>query len=565
MSSPPSETPAASAPAGTGIATSAKDEKLDPAVIRLALVILVGAVAVQLDATITSVAIETLGRTFDVGVSTIQWVTTAYLLALAMVIPLTGWSVERFGGKRMWIVSLVLFLAGSVLCGLAWSAESLIAFRVVQGLGGGLLLPLMQTLLAQAAGPAQLPKLIAAISVPSILTPVLGPILGGVIVDSVSWRWIFLINIPVCLIAIFLAIRVLPDPRGSERHPLDILGLALLSPGLAIAVYGFSEAGSEGSFDNARVLVPLLIGLALLAAFTVHALRARIEPIIDLRLLRNPAFLGSTGLMFLFGMSLFGAMFLTPIYEQVARGRSATEAGLLLAPQGLGMGIGLIVFAPRANRLSARGMVIAGLVLTVLGSVAYTQAGHTPSEWLLGSSLAVRGLGMAITMIPTMTATYHGLRHDQIPRATTTSRILQQIGGSLGTAVLAVVLATEIRERAGSAGSAGAPVTAESVAAAGGPVPNWLAEAFGTTFWWPVIFTLISIPAAFLIPRRLASAEQGPGASAASPAPGPSDPDPARAGLAADPLAPTPRPTAEPTLAADDREARRDPPAVVLD
>jgi EmrB/QacA subfamily drug resistance transporter len=516
-----------SPPPATGPATEAapKSDKLDPALVRLALVILVGVVAVQLDATITSVAIDTLGRKFDVGVSTIQWVSTGYLLALAMVIPLTGWSVERFGGKRMWILSLVLFLAGSALCGVAWSASSLIGFRVLQGLGGGLLLPLMQTILAQAAGPAQLPKLMATISVPAILTPILGPVIGGVIIDSISWRWIFLINIPVCIIAIILAIRVLPDTRQDERHPLDLLGLALLSPGLAVAVYGFSEAGSKGGFGHSHVLVPLLVGLVLLALFVVHALRTRAEPIIDLRLLRNHAFLGSTGLMFLFGMSLYGAMFLTPLFEQVVRGRDATGAGLLLAPQGLGLGLGLILVAPRANRLSARGMVAIGLILTALGSVAYTQAGHNPSEWLLGSSLAVRGIGMALSMIPTMTATYHGLRHDQIPRATTTSRILQQIGGSIGTAVLAVVLATQIRSQAGAGGEAAA-------ASGGGPGTHWLATAFGTTFWLPVIFSVLSVPLAFLIPSRLAGAE-GDGRAAAGPD-----------------LAPTQRPSEDPAVPA---------------
>jgi EmrB/QacA subfamily drug resistance transporter len=499
MSSSPPEAPAAEAAAGLRTAS----EKLDPKLVRLALVVLVGAVAVQLDATITSVAIQTLGHEFKVGVSTIQWVSTGYLLALAMVIPLTGWSVERFGGKRMWILSLALFLVGSALCGVAWSAGSLIGFRLLQGLGGGLLLPLMQTILAQSAGPANMPKLMATISVPAILTPILGPVLGGVIIDNISWRWIFFINIPVCIIAILLAWRVMPDSRQSERHPLDVLGLALLSPGLAAAVYGFSEAGSRGHFGDAHVLVPLAIGLVLLAAFAAHALRTKIAPIIDLRLLRNPAFLGSTSLMFLFGMSLYGAMFLTPLFEQVARGRDATGAGLLLAPQGLGLGIGMLIIAPRANRLSARGLVVGGLVLTVLGSVAYAEAGHNPSEWLLGGSLAVRGVGMAITMIPVMTATYHGLRLEQIPRATTASRILQQIGGSLGTAVLAVVLADQIR-RHGGAAAAGALA---GTSGGHGPVPRWVAEAFGTTFWYPVIFSALSIPLAFLIPNRLAGAQ----------------------------------------------------------
>ncbi|WP_235948595.1 DHA2 family efflux MFS transporter permease subunit [Candidatus Frankia alpina] len=413
---------AASTADGAGVAGG---DRLDPALVRLALIVLAGAVVVQLDATIVSVALDTLARSFGVDVSMIQWVSTGYLLALAVVIPLTGWSVERFGGKRMWLVSLALFLVGSVLCGIAWSASSLIAFRIVQGAGGGLLLPLMQAILAQAAGPERLGRLMATVAIPALLTPVLGPVIGGVLIDDFGWRWIFLVNVPVCALAIALAWRWMPELRVAQRHPFDGVGFALLSPGLAAAIYGLSEAGRHGDFADPRALAPLVVGLAMIAVFALHALRTRIVPLIDLRLFRSASFCGSAGMMFLFGLSLYGAMLLLPLYEQQVRGRSAIEAGLLFAPQGLGMMLAMILVGRVVDRTSLRLLVLAGLVLSVLGSVAYTQVGADTSEVLLGGSLVVRGMGLAAATIPVMSAAYRGLRPTDIPRATSAVRIFQ--------------------------------------------------------------------------------------------------------------------------------------------
>jgi EmrB/QacA subfamily drug resistance transporter len=456
-------------------------DRLDPALLKLAGIVLVGAVAVQLDATIVNVAIDTLGRDLHAGLSTIQWVSTGYLLALAMVIPLTGWSVDRFGSKRMWMLSLTLFLGGSVLCGLAWSAGSLIAFRVLQGIGGGLLFPLLQTILAQAAGPQRLGRLIAVIAVPALVAPIVGPVIGGLILDSLSWHWIFFINIPVCAIALLLAWRYMPDVRARGEHPLDFLGLALLSPGLAAIVYGFSEAGTRGAFTDGHVIAPLAIGSALVAAFAAHALRTRTEPLIDLRLFREPSFTASAGLMFLAGLSIFGAMLLLPLYYQQARDQSALEAGLLLAPQGLGMMIALPIVGRLTDRIGPRPIVLVGIALSTLGTIPYTQVGPDTSELALGAALVIRGAGLGALFVPATTAAYRGLRNEAIPRATSAVRIFQQVGGSFGTAVLAVILQHQAASHAG-AGPAG------------------LATAFGHTFWWAVGFTALALVSAMLLP-----------------------------------------------------------------
>ncbi|HEY1276442.1 MAG TPA: MDR family MFS transporter [Thermoleophilaceae bacterium] len=452
-----------------------KNSELTPDLFKLAGILLVGAVAVQLDMTIISVAIDTLGREFGVGLSTIQWVSTAYLLALGMVIPVTGWAVERFGGKRMWMLSLVLFLGGSVLCGLAWSASSLIAFRVVQGVGGGMMLPLLQTILVQAAGPQRVARLMSAVAIPALLAPIVGPVIGGLILDGLSWRFIFFLNVPVCAIALVLAWRFMPDPRQPGRHPLDVAGLALLSPALAAIVYGLSEAGNRGEFGSVAVLGPLAAGLALLTAFVVHALRTRTEPLIDVRMFRSRAFTGSAGLMFLGGLSIFGAMLLLPLYYQQVRGDSALEAGLALAPQGLGMMIALAVVGRLTDRVGPRPLVFAGMVLAVLGTLPFAQVGPDTSELLLGTALVVRGAGLGAVLVPAMTAAYHDLPPEAVPRATSAVRVLQQVGASFGTAVLAVIL--------------------QHQAAAGD-----LAAAFGNTFWWAVGFTAVAFVPALMLP-----------------------------------------------------------------
>src|SRR5947207_847778 len=232
----------------TTATTAGRSEGLSREILVLAGVVILGTIMTVLDLTVVNVAIPTLARDLGASIPAIQWVMTGYTLAFATVIPLTGWAAERFGARRAWIFALLLFLAGSVLAGTAWSIGSLIAFRVLQGLGAGMILPIGQTILAQAAGPQRMGRVMSVIGVPMLLAPVFGPLLGGAIIGAASWRWIFFINLPVGTAAVLAALRLLPAGSGARSGArgglrLDVRGLLLLSPGIAVFLYGMSEAG----------------------------------------------------------------------------------------------------------------------------------------------------------------------------------------------------------------------------------------------------------------------------------------------------------------------------------
>jgi EmrB/QacA subfamily drug resistance transporter len=456
---------------------------LDRGLVKLAVILLVGAMAVVFDTTIVNVALATLSRDLHVGIATTQWVVTAYALALAMVVPISGWAMRRFGGRRVWLFALALFLVGSILSSLAWDMPSLIAFRVLQGIGGGLMLPLMQNLLVGAAGGRSLGRLMAVVSLPVLIGPVLGPVIGGLIVSHLSWRWMFWVNVPFCIAGLLLAWRGLSDDGQRERQRLDIWGLALLSPAVALLIYGLSQVAIRHGAAHVAVVAPLAVGLALLAVFVRHALLAVGEPIIDLRLFRRRSFSASAGFLFLSGLALYGAMLLLPLYYQELRGQSALAAGLLLAPQGLGMLLTRGWAGKATDRVGARPIVLGGLLLALAGTFAYTQAGLHTNELLLGLALVVRGAGLGAATIPVMATAYLGLRGTEITHASSATRITQQLGGSFGAAVVGVILQTQI--------------DAHGLAS-----PSGLSLAFQHCFWWTLALTAVAFVPAALLPSR---------------------------------------------------------------
>ncbi|WP_328616565.1 multidrug efflux MFS transporter [Amycolatopsis sp. NBC_00355] len=490
-------------PETTDVEMTAAERKpggFDPALRRLAIVVVLGAIMTILDTTITNVAVNTLGRAFGTSLSTIQWVLTGYTLALSMSIPLSGWAIARFGAKTMWITSLLLFIGGSVLCGLAWDVTSLVGFRLLQGFGAGMIMPIGQTMLARAAGPDRMGRVMSVVSIPAMLAPVLGPVVGGLILDHLSWRWMFYVNVPFCLIAVVAAIRLLPADAIRDRGSrLDVLGLLLLSPGLGALVYGTSEVGQGVALTDARVLAGVLGGVALVAAYLVHAARKGRAALVDTRLLRNRNFAAVNGVLFAYVGALFALMALVPLYFQVVVGDTPLKSGLMMAPLGLGAMVTMPFSGRLTDRISPRLLVFCSLPVVLLGMLGLTQVDADTGRVPLIALMFAIGLGHGMMMPAAMGSSYRTLDRSEISSATTTVNVGMRVASSFGVAALLVLLQRNVeQELPGVRGSVAA------VAEAGPParVASLLSAAFTHTFWWALVIAAVALVPAALMQGR---------------------------------------------------------------
>jgi EmrB/QacA subfamily drug resistance transporter len=497
-------------------------EGLDRDTLIVAGVVTLGAIMTILDTTVVNVAIDHLAVAFHASLTTIQWVVTGYTLALAMVIPATGWASDRFGTKRIYLTSLVLFTAGSVATGLSWSAGSMIGFRVLQGIGGGMIMPAVITITTKRAGPQRIGRVMGVVGVPMLVAPILGPILGGWLVQDVSWRWIFFVNVPVGVIAFVLALVVLESDTPQPAHRLDWLGMALLSPGLAASIYGLSESSSEG-LGSPRSWGPAAAGVLLITGWLIHSWRAPF-PLIDLRTFVRTRAGAAAGTFLLFGIAVFGTMFLVPLYFQMVRGASPLQAGLLAAPGGLGA----MLLMPTAGRLTDRHgptwLPAVGLPFILVGLIPFALVGPHTSYALLCAANFVQGVGMGIAMMPNMTAALQAVPSSAIARTSTAMNIIRQVSTSVGTAVLSVILASAVTSnvlavaRVGASGSRTGGIAAlQHLPAAERPqILAPLAHAFAGTFVWALVLIGIAlVPAAGLaLSGRRAQRKQRAGALA---------------------------------------------------
>ena len=342
---------------------------------RVSAVVVIGSIMSILDTTIVNVALATLSHKLHASIDEIQWVVTGYMLSLAAVIPVSGWAARRFGAKQVYLLSLVLFTAGSALCGLATSSTELIIFRVLQGVGGGMILPVAQLIMAEAAGPERMGRVMSIIAVPAMLAPVLGPTLGGLIIQNTSWRWIFYVNVPIGFIAFITAVRMLPRVQRGHVDRLDVRGLLLMATGLPLFTYGLAEVGITGSFGSPKVIYPCLAGIVLVALFAVHALRVP-KPLLDLRLYRRPTFSSASLAMFCLAAALFGGMILLPLYWQDIRLESVVDTGLLTAPQGLGAALAMPFAGKLTDRIGGGLPALFGVTLCALATIPFGLIGR---------------------------------------------------------------------------------------------------------------------------------------------------------------------------------------------
>ncbi len=274
MASAPTASAAHAAPVPPAPETPEVGDRIERHVWVVAGVVILGMIMSILDTTIVNVALHTLGHDLHSPISQIQWVITGYLLALAAVIPVTGWAARRFGARQVYLSSLVLFTVGSGLCAVASTTTTLVLCRVLQGAGGGMIMPVAQLIMAQVAGPKRMGRVMGVVSMPAMLAPIMGPVLGGVILEHLHWSWIFLVNVPIGALAFFLGWRLVPHTDSGEAGRLDVVGLGLLSAGSTAIVYGLSELGSGAGAGSGKVVLPVIFGVALGAAFCFHALRA---------------------------------------------------------------------------------------------------------------------------------------------------------------------------------------------------------------------------------------------------------------------------------------------------
>lgn len=458
--------------------------QVSPPLWKISSVAILGAFLAQMDATIVNVSLSSLAHELHTTLSNIQWVTSGYLLALALTLPLSGWLVDRIGVKAVYLWCFSAFTLTSALCGFAWSANSLIGFRILQGVSGGLLAPMAQLLVVRAAKD-RMTRILGFAAMPVLLAPLLGPAIAGALLHFASWRWLFLVNLPFGALAITLAALFLPQDRH-ERRPrrLDLIGLGLLSPSIVLFLFG-SERSTEPSG-----LAALILSALLFVVFFWWARRNKDDAIIDLRLFKDRFFSAAVVATFLSQGVSFAGQMLVPVFLTRVGNLSPSGTGLLLAAQGLGMMISYPLVGSLVDRLGNRIVSVGGALTALAGTLPFIYlSGHGLAHTLTAGTLFVRGMGLSCIGIPSISAAYASVKRENLPMATTTLNIVMRMGGPTLTTICATFLGWRL------AASTTAPVS----------------TAYGAAFALLCGFHLVLCAAAMRLPRRVRGRSNQPG------------------------------------------------------
>jgi EmrB/QacA subfamily drug resistance transporter len=392
-----------------------------------------------MDATIVNVALPTIGRDFKVSPTAVDSISIAFLVSLAVFIPASGWLGDRLGGKRVLLAAIAVFTAASALCGLASSLDELVVFRILQGVGGGMLAPVGMAMLYRTFPPAERIRAAAILTVPTTLAPALGPVLGGLLVTDLSWRWVFYVNLPLGAAAFAFGLLFLEQPAQDRPGRFDLPGFLLSGLGLGLLMYGVSEGPNLG-WRHSDVLASIAAGIVLLAAMVTVELRSP-APMVDLRLLKNRLFRSGNGVMVLASVAFLGTLYAISLYYQDGRGLSALASGLSTAPEALGvMGGAQLASRVLYPRLGPRRHITIGLIGTAVSIGLLALLGPGTSLWWARLLMLTLGLAMAQVFVPVQAASFATITPAATGRAATMFNAVRQLGGAVGVAVLTSVI-----------------------------------------------------------------------------------------------------------------------------
>lgn len=451
-----------------------------------------------LDNNIINVALPTILQEFDASLAMGQLIVTSFMMALAVVIPLSGFLGERIGMKRLYMAVLVLFVVGSALCGLAWNTESLIVFRVLQGLGGGMLQPLGMALVFSIITPLERPRFVALLGVPTLLAPMIGPSVGGYIVEYLSWRAVFLINVPFGILAILLGLRLLKETTIKAETRLDAQGFAFAALAFPCLLFAFSRATDLG-WTSPVVLALFGVGFLSLAIFIRTELRHH-DPMLRLSLFKHPMFRLSLMVQWVGIFSLFGLNVVIPLYLQRVHGMSPAEAGLILLPMGIVAFATMNVSGRLYNRVGPRPLVMFGLAIMALTTLGWSVLDESASDLVLVLLVAARGLGMGFFGQIVQIVAYNTVPLGELPRATSLVTTFQRLTTAFSTATLTSVLVIGLGFTNAPAGT--------SIAAGTAPLPDML-EAFRYAFWVMTALSVIGVVMAFRLRDQVLEEHMG--------------------------------------------------------
>ena len=440
----------------------------------LAAILTFGAFMSGLDTALVNVGLDTIHRELHASLAATQWVTSAYLLGLAGATPASAWAARRAGSGRVWICSLGAFTLTSGLCAVSSGVTVLIVFRAFQGVAGGLLISVGMAILADAAGRERMGRVMAMVSVPTVLAPALGPTIGALLIAQLSWRWLFVLNVPIGIIALVLGLWFVPRGEQTATARPDVAGLLLVTAGLPLLIYGITAAAQYSTWGNLAADLSLAGGIAALAAFARRSLQ-RHDPLLDLRLFANLAYTAANATRFLTGISLFGSVIIMPLYFQIQRAEPIISTGLFM----LAFELAAILTFPLAgylgDRLGSGPVITAGLILNAAAVIPMALLGTDASLAGIETLQAVRGIGLALAGPTGVAATMAAVDRRHLPDASAQGNIFSRVGGALGSALLVVILAGSL-----APGARGAAAT----------------SAFHTTFWWLTAVAILGVCAA---------------------------------------------------------------------